>query len=170
MLTQQLISWQPLYLSFSAASATLAGLLFVALSMHLRALQEAGAANVRHLAQHTFQDFVRCLVISLFLLMPKPDPFSLGVVLLVVGAYGALQIGWTLIRTARGGAATLHRRYVMKRLFLSVIADGFFVVAGLPLMLGVNAGDTGMEIFGGLMMLLISSTRNSWFILVHELG
>ncbi len=170
MFEQQLASWQSCYLAIAAASATLAGLLFVALSLHVRIMQDPKSANVRRLAEHTFRDFVRCLLACLFLLIPTAGPALLGLILITVGLFGIGRVGMTLVQTYRDRVATAHGRYVMQRLSLSTVADIFLLVAGYSIYVQRLGIDYWMLLFGALVVMLISSTRNAWCILVHELS
>lgn len=170
MFAQNLASWQSVYLAIAAASATLAGLLFVALSLHVRTVQDPKSANVRRLAEHTFRDFVRCLMACLFLLIPKASPAFLGPILMMLGLFGIGRVGLTLVQTYRDKVAKAHGRYVMQRLSLSTLADAFLLAAGYFILVQSPDIDYWMLLFGALAIMLISSTRNAWFILVHELN
>lgn len=170
MFEQSLAAWQNCYLAISAAGATLAGLLFVALSMHVQTLKDAKTANVRRLAEHTFRDFVRCLMASLFLLIPRFDPSSLAWVSIMLGLSGGFFVAKTLFNTMRDKVAVHHSRYVAKRVKISLIGDAFFIYAGIVILLGWKSVDLGLMLFAAMVILLLTSTRNAWFILVHELG
>jgi|GEM_PF-3920350 len=170
MLAQQLSTWQNCYLAISAAGATLAGLLFVSLSMHVQTLKDAKNANLRRLAEHTFRDFIRCLVASLFLLIPGFDPSSLAWMSIALGLSGGFFVAKTLFDTARDKVAVQHSRYLAKRVMLSLIGDAFFVYVGIDILLGRRSDDLGLMLFAAMVILLMASTRNAWFILVHELG
>jgi hypothetical protein len=61
-------SWRDFYVTAGAAAATLVGLLFVGLSIHIQAV--VAHAEVRSLACVTLVDFFVVLLVSLFLLAP----------------------------------------------------------------------------------------------------
>lgn len=170
MLENQIAAWQTCYLAISAAGATLAGLLFVALSLHASTLKDPRNGNIRRLAEHTFRDFIRCLMVSLFLLIPNFAPAPLATVVIMIGLFGGLWVGKTLFDTARDKSAVQHGRYLTQRVVLSLLGDAFFVYAGTVILLRQNNDDIGLMLFAGLIVLLITSTRNAWFILIHELS
>src|SRR6202521_314933 len=63
-----LVGWHDFYVTAGAAAATLAGLLFVGLSLHIRVV--VSHPDVRSLARVTLTDFFVILLIALALLQP----------------------------------------------------------------------------------------------------
>lgn len=63
-------AWAPFFTTLTLACATLAGLLFVALSLHAGALRSEENINLRRLSNHTFGDFVTIMFIGLFFIAP----------------------------------------------------------------------------------------------------
>lgn len=76
------LTWHDFYLACAAASATFAGLLFVALSLHLRIVVTHPEA--RSLARITLSDYFAVLLVSLFLLTPAGVPQQTGIELIVI--------------------------------------------------------------------------------------
>ena len=62
-------SWHDFYLVAGTASATLVGLLFVSLSLHLRAV--LARPEVRGLARSTLANFALVLLVALVLVIPQ---------------------------------------------------------------------------------------------------
>jgi hypothetical protein len=83
--------WQSFYMLAGTASATLIGLLFVAVSLHLDLIGESGAARILALARRTFTRFILVVVVALVFLVPHQDPEGLGLPLLALGLAEALR-------------------------------------------------------------------------------
>ena len=63
-------SWRDFYVTAGAAAATLVGLLFVGLSLHIRVV--VSQADVKSLARITLADFFVILLVALVILAPRP--------------------------------------------------------------------------------------------------
>jgi hypothetical protein len=100
--------WQSFYTALAATSATLAGLLFVALSFNLELLGRAEHEHTHRTASHAFATFLYVLLIALVLLMPHATRAELVVTLAVVGLVGlggAIALWW---QTRRGASRSLR--------------------------------------------------------------
>ena len=64
----ELAGWHDLYVTVGAAAATLVGLLFVGLSLHIRVV--VAHPEVRSLARVTLTDFFVVLLIAICVLQP----------------------------------------------------------------------------------------------------
>jgi hypothetical protein len=156
--------WQSFYMLAGTASATLIGLLFVAVSLHLDLIGESSAATILSLARRTFTRFILVVVVALLFLVPRQDPEGLGLPLLGLGlvdALGTFRVGSNAIRGLRGhisAGATLHR------LGLSVALPfagslGLIVVAAT-----IIAGTTAYLYWmvPVVAVILTSAATNSW--------
>ena len=78
--------WRDFYILAGTAAATLVGLLFVGLSLHLRAV--LSRPEVRSLARVTLANFGLILFVSMFMVIPQSgsatDPFLIGAGYLLV--------------------------------------------------------------------------------------
>src|SRR5437762_13927998 len=77
-----LAGWHALYVTVAAAAATLVGLLFVGLSLHIRVV--VAHPDVRSLARVTLTDFVVVLLVALLLLSPAGGVQTAGIALVIV--------------------------------------------------------------------------------------
>jgi hypothetical protein len=77
--------WQNFYMLAGTASATLIGLIFVAVSLHLDLIGESGAATILSVARRTFTRFIVVVIVALVFLVPRQDPEGLGLPLLALG-------------------------------------------------------------------------------------
>jgi len=100
--------WHDLYLMLGTAAAALTGLVFVALSLHLRAI---GADRFQRARGHylTFR-LIYLTVVAAFVLIPGQGDDALGIELLVGGIVGAVVTGVPLARMRSNLPLTLGFR------------------------------------------------------------
>lgn len=84
--------WHEFYLLAGTAAATLIGLLFVAVSLHIDVVTHTTAQGARTLANQSFSNFIYILAFSLVFLIPQTAPAGLGLPLLIMGALGCVGI------------------------------------------------------------------------------
>lgn len=129
--------WQPFFGAVSAASAALAGLLFIALSLNIRAM--ANDATFLGRAREAFGGFLCLLVIALVTLIPGQDRRVLGTELvafaLIVAGFSVVLQGRTVRRLPRE-----HRRHWVSRLLPLNLATTAILVAGVSMVIGRYGG------------------------------
>src|SRR5215470_11039315 len=74
--------WHDFYVTAGAAAATLVGLLFVGLSLHIRVV--VSHPDVRSLARVTLTDFFLVLLVALLMLTPTQAPATAAAWLVVI--------------------------------------------------------------------------------------
>src|SRR4051794_7023448 len=79
---QLIAEWQTFYFALGTAAATLTGLLFVAVSLHLEQFADKEHPELRTFAFRTLVGFVNLLFLSLYFLVPHPTPLGLAVSLI----------------------------------------------------------------------------------------
>src|SRR5438309_9157737 len=82
--------WHDFYSITGTAAASLVGLLFVGLSLHLRVV--VSHPDVRGLARVTLTSFGLTLVLSLFMVIPEHDPAGTGLELIGSGVSACLLV------------------------------------------------------------------------------
>ncbi len=156
-------SWHDFYSITGAATASLVGLLFVGLSLHLRVV--INHPDVRALARVTLASFGVTLVLSLLMLVPETRSSSTGWNLVVLGGFACALITQSLV----AGFTTRHRTLSVRQLilrfglttatFVAVIVVGAVMVSG-------NYTVALSYLVGVAIFLVVVSLRNSWDLLV----
>jgi hypothetical protein len=157
-------SWQSFYMLAGTASATLIGLLFVAISLHLDLIGEPGASTILSLARRTFTRFILVVIIALMFLVPRQDPEGLGLPLL---AFGIIDV----LRTLRVGRTVLRNRERTNGLDGAVMLVGGSVA--LPLASGVGLVVVAASLLSGtteylywmvpvMGVMLTNAATNAW--------
>ena len=159
-----LVGWHDFYVTAGAAAATLAGLLFVGLSLHIRVV--VSHPDVRSLARVTLTDFFVILLIALALLQPTLSTTQIADWLLAVAAVSLALI----VRPASQG----FRSKADRAIGVGVLVARF----GVSALAFVGIGATGVLFIGGdfrdalsglmpvVVLLLVVAVRNTWDLLV----
>ena len=154
--------WHDFYIVAGTAAATLVGLLFVGLSLHLRVI--LSRSEVRSLARVTLANFGLILFVSLFMVIPQgsssvsPELIGSGVVSLTV-------IAPSLVAAGRSRTRTLRPYQLASRFGLSALAYVGVIIAGV--LFGKGSDDTAFSWLVVIaVVLLVVSLRNSWDLLV----
>ncbi|HEY1771999.1 MAG TPA: hypothetical protein VGH91_02275 [Gammaproteobacteria bacterium] len=171
---QHIAAWQPFFITLAGMAATLAGLLFVAISLHPANKHEETKLNLRRLAEHTFADLVLALFLGVFFIVPGQAPSFYSVAIVLVVAFGLREPVRRLWEAWRDRAHDSHREHYIRRLGLSMVGRGLLCWGGVTLFLYHDTGhaienDMGY-IFSGSVVLLIAAMRNAWFLLLQEAG
>ncbi len=156
---QLLLSWQMFYATIAAASATVAGLLFVALSINRERLDE----HSRRFARVTFGNLVNVIVISLIFLVPHEQASGLSIALF---AFGGVSLAGTLVETI----VLLCRRVPfggVARLFALPMALSAAMLL-VALLIGRHFSAAMYWPIAIIVILLASACRNAWEILFND--
>src|SRR4051794_22539365 len=89
---EALRGWQNFYFMMGGAAATLAGLMFVALSLGQHLIGETTRDQMKVFAMPSIIYFVSVLLLAGVMLVPIFSPVGIAVVLFVSGGYGLLRI------------------------------------------------------------------------------
>jgi hypothetical protein len=158
-----LLGWRDFYMIVGTAAASLVGLLFVGLSLHLRVVLTH--KDVQALARATFASFGLTLALALFMVAPETQASDLGWELVGLGVVASLLVVRSIVSGIRSSDRTIDYGRLLLRFgitaftFLGVIATGGVLVTG-------DASDALGWLFGVSIFLIITSLRNSWDLLV----
>ena len=156
--------WHDFDLTAGAAAATLVGLLFVGLSLHIRVVVDY--REVRGLARVTLSNFFSVLVVSLLLLAPQGDSTITGALLVGVAAFNVLLVVRAAILGMRPGSQkTLRLRVLLSRFGLSIFCSALLAAMGGLLYAGKTDEALG-GLLGVIILFLVVSVRNTWDLLV----
>ncbi|HEY8813870.1 MAG TPA: hypothetical protein VIP57_02020 [Candidatus Dormibacteraeota bacterium] len=155
------------YILAGTGAATLVGLLFVGLSLHLRTV--IAATEVRSLARVTLANFAAVLFVSMFMVITE-DRSEAALQLIGSGVVSLIVATPTLIAAARNEGSTIQmqlgdRARLVLRFGLSC-AGYLGIVAGGALLLASFVSAFAGVIVVAIVVLLIVSLRNTWDLLV----
>lgn len=148
-----LAGWHDFYLLLGGASATLVGLLFVAVTLNTDRLRAQESAPTLSFAERTFGAFLLLIVLSLVALVPHLDSAGLAVSWGVTALVGMVR----LVRTSHGRIA--RRRWVVATLSFGLLV----LAAGLAARGNDRAlAAAALAMFG----LLVQALAESWRLLL----
>jgi hypothetical protein len=155
--------WGDFALAITAAAATLAGLLFVAVSINLQRI--LAFPNLPARAAQTLILFITPLLTGLFVVVPQPRA-ALAPELLATGAV----IGTVLLvidaRSPRSDQET-PLTWIVARVFPAIVSGGCLVAAGATLL--AQAGGGLYWLVPSVLAALIFGLVNAWVLLVEIL-
>ena len=157
--SEELALWHEFNVSVVTASAALLGLLFVALSIHMRVLSAVENAELRSVARTVFLGYVLSLGIGFLALMPQ-----------TLGAFGAELLVVVLAATvpfaaaSRSGLRATGIGYDRRVTIIQFVAGFALFVVTIAAAIGVAAGEArALFIVGGIAVLsLLWGVFNTW--------
>jgi modulator of FtsH protease len=154
--------WSDLFVAAAGASAALAGLVFVAVSINVDRI--VGAKGLPELALMTLLLLVGVLVVSLFGLIPDQGSNALGLELLVQ------SVLWTIAVLSCAylsvGSRTANYQYV-SRLAFPLLGTVPYVIGAVILLSGEASGLNW--VFAGMIGAIVAAVMNAWILLVEIL-
>jgi len=159
--------WQNFYLLVGGASATLVGLMFVAISLGSGLYPPEHLPFLTQSLSPTFVHFVYVLVTAVIVLVPTATVTALGVLLVLVGV-GSL--GYTAARLAqirdRYRQRQIDRSDLVWYALLPSVAYALYCDAGIGL-LKAGPGGRALEVLAAASaLLLVIGVRNAWDLVV----
>lgn len=163
-LRETLQGWHDFYVTAGAASATLVGLLFVGLSLHIRIV--VSHPDVRALARVTLTDFFGILLVSLALLQPTDSSVQTGSWLLGIAAVSLiLTVRPALEGLGHSGTRTLGMATLAARFGVTALAFVALGLVGVLFVAGAYPEAVG-SLLPVLVVSLVVAVRNTWDLLV----
>jgi hypothetical protein len=147
------------------AAVTLAGLLFVALSLHLDRLVEESHEHLLALARVTLLSFTFVLIGSMFMLVPAAGRHQTAILLAAMAVAG-LWFTFRLTRAARHhDEAGFSRAQIRKRIMFPTIAYVLILLTAAGVWVGVP--EMLYMMIGAMCMILGNAAGTSWELLVQ---
>jgi len=154
--------WHDFYIVAGTVAATLVGLLFVGLSLHLRVV--LSRTEVRSLARVTLANLGLVLIVSLFMVIPEGITIT-RTELLFSGLITLGLIAPSLISATRSETRTLRGYRLLVRIAFSAAAyAGVIVASGFYTLGDYRSALSGLVAV--VIALVVISLRNSWDLLV----
>ncbi len=158
-MSEELVLWHDFNVALVTAAAGLLGLLFVALSIHIRALNDQRNAELRSVARSVFLGYVVALAFGFFALLPQ-SLTAFGLELIVLNLAALLPFAGAARSGLRATGVGYDRRVTMGQ-----FAAGFVLFAmSLTGAIGVAAGETwAIYLSAGIAILsLLWGVFNTW--------
>ena len=159
-------SWHDFYFMLGGASATLVGLLFVALSLRLNRVREAERVDLRAFVWQTFGNFIYVVLVSAVMLIPTLVPIGLGLPLIIMGSIGLFDT----ISQFRKVQRSQRREWGVRTLRLFALPVAAFI--GLDVIAAtILAGHTdGLYWMVAVMLILVTTAAGNAYRLLVDVA
>jgi hypothetical protein len=156
--------WHDFYVLVATASATLVGLMFVAMSIGTTVFNEQHLAALETFLTPTVVHFAAVLFSGLVIVIPVESWISLSAVLCAGGLFGTVYCGRLLVHVFVRHSFDVER---IDRLFYLLIPFvGYLLVLAAAVLLFM-ASHVGAEVMAvAILVLLIAGLRNAWDMMV----
>ncbi|MGH2471709.1 MAG: hypothetical protein ACRDG6_04810 [Candidatus Limnocylindria bacterium] len=161
-MSEDLVHWHDFNVALVTAAAGLLGLLFVALSIHIRALTSPRNAELRSVARSVFLGYVVAMAIGFLALLPQ-SLLALGIELMVLVLLAIVPFGAAARSGLRATGVGYDRRVTIVQF---VLGFGLFAV-GVIGSIGVAAGEVwALYVTAGVAIVsLLWGVFNTWELL-----
>ncbi len=162
------MNWTTFYVATAAGSATLLGLLFVAIQINIDTLAKDPQNRWRALALSTFNNFAGIFIFSLLMLFPNTNVLVSSLIVLIVAGFALVRLLLNWLPIWRKAFQTRAERLVEMALWL--ISPTAIYLAMIYLAEKILHGgpvDVLQQYLGYCIVGLLSITlRNSWKLLI----
>jgi hypothetical protein len=154
-MSEELVLWHDFNVALVTAAAGLLGLLFVALSIHIRALTDRRNAELRSVARSIFLGYVVSLGFGFLALMPQ-TLWAFGLELVVLNVAASIPFAAAARNGLRATGVGFDRRVTVVQfiagfgLFALSIAGAIGVAFGVPSALFIGAGAAIVALLWGV--------------------
>lgn len=162
--TEILHPWHDFYMLAGAASATLVGLVFIAISIGSDYFNDHTSIGLSAFITPTIVHFGGVLLVCLLAVVPTHTFLSLGLMLGVGCVFGLAYAGYIGFRILRRGFTGVD---IIDRLWYAatpVVAYLLLILAAVLLLLRLPLGIPVMA--GALVILMLAGIRNAWDMMV----
>ncbi len=158
-MSEELVLWHDFNVALVTAAAGLLGLLFVALSIHIRALTDQRNAELRSVARSIFLGYVVSLGFGFLALMPQ-TLWAFGLELLTLNFGASIPFAAAARSGLRATGVGFDRRVTMMQF---VAGFGLFALA-IGAAIGVAVGETSaLYVAAGIAIVaLLWGVFNTW--------
>ena|SRR5579859_5010827 len=170
----ELARWQGFYGLAAAASATLIGLLFVAVSLHLDMFTGKERSEARMTAEQTLTGFTFVMMFGLIFSIPQLEPFTLGIALEVMGATVSFRFVMQVVNHIRREwlqgdkhphLNSAYLNFLVRRVLYPALSYGLVLLSGILLRNGDLSGL--IWLMSITFFLIAGSLTNAWYLMVN---
>lgn len=158
--------WQSFFALAGGASATLIGLLFVALSLNPATLASRSRAGATSLAGQSFADFLFAIAVSFMMLIPRQTADNIAIGCLIIGGIGAARALQRVVGLLRERARGRQLLTGLGRYLTPLVAHGLLLYTAAELYQDGRPDDLG-NLVPAIMVLMLSAAASAWALLLQ---
>ena len=166
--TAVIATWQPFYNLAGSAAFTLAGLIFVAVSINIGMFALAGEkGDLAQFARQTLGNFLALMIISLVFMVPGQNRHGTGITLLIIGVI----MMWRALKLwKRFEFGSKEQRLLDNALFRSELLVPNTVCYAVLIFISVELLYGNTDYLGWMTMvviwLLLAGSLSAWFLML----
>ena len=161
MTAYDVTEWSDFFVGSAGASAALAGLVFVAVSINIERILET--EGIPDFAMVALLMLIGVLLVSLLCLIPGQETEALGWEMIIGGILWGLLAGTRLLQSIPKG----DQHYLLSRVAMPIGGTLPLVVGAITLIVGSGGGL--YWIAAGVVMTIFAAVVNAWIVLVEIL-
>ncbi|VVB71582.1 Uncharacterised protein [uncultured archaeon] len=162
-------AWRDFYMLTGSATATLIGLIFVAVTLHIDIIAESKkSSEIRMLAEQVFTNFLLILSFAFIFMVPSDTPYGIGFPLLILGAMEIIQTAslWLRFLRGRGEDRVFGSNQILRKVLLpNTICYLTLIIIGADLLGGRTRYLGWMVIV--ILWLIFSAAGNTWNLMLR---
>ena len=163
--SQAIVDWQGFYALAGAAAATLVGLLFIAVSLHLDIFGDESETELRALAEITLINFLTVLMMALFFLIPHQGRLGLALPLLAIAVFDLLRQTREWIKHIRGTSFRPVAFLAIVRVALPLLYQVTTILVAISILSGYT--DSLYWLVWVVVTILLSASMNAWGLMIR---
>jgi hypothetical protein len=156
-------AWSTFYATIGAASATLLGLLFVAVSVNAAAALGAGDRATSGMTEQAFQNYLAVLLVALLALFPDLSPQAFGIIALSALTSRGIWLAIRVFQLARFAAPRQMTIRAARRHLTAVLGFAMLLFSAFSMARGRT--DAYNTLAAATIVLLFSAMTVSWELL-----
>jgi hypothetical protein len=162
-------SWRDFYMLTGSASATLVGLIFVAVTLHIDVIAEAKkSSDIRMLAEEIFINFLMILSFAFIFVVPSDSPSGLGYPLLILGILqlAHTSVLWLRFLRNKGENRAFASSMILRGLLIpNTVCYMTIIVIGADVLQGKTSYLGWMVMV--IVWLTIAAVENTWHLMMR---
>ena len=163
-------SWHDFYLLCGGAAATLAGLMFVAVTFGAGLVNDENAATMRAFVDPPLFHFMHVITTACIFLMPSMTATVFGALLLAGAAARLVGLAWVYryYRRAHEERGDMELSDWLIGILLPGVAFALFITGGVGLVMGLGPSLT--IVAGATLGILVIGMRSAWELMLWLVG
>jgi hypothetical protein len=162
-------SWRDFYMLTGSASATLVGLIFVAVTLHIDVIAEAKkSSDIRMLAEEVFINFLMILSFAFIFVVPSDSPSGLGYPLLILGTLQLVHTSVLWLRFLRSKSE--HKAFASSTILRGLLIPNTICYLTL-IVIGADILQEKTRYLGWMVMVIvwltIAAVENTWHLMMR---
>lgn len=161
-----LTHWQPFFSAVAGVAATLAGLLFVSLSLNRDRITAEENRVFMRIARRSFGNLLYTLMLALMFLVPNHHAYGLAIALFCIVAVRGFWFLRLMVRQGKSATGESGPWGSWREQFIQLLAFLGLLIASVAIAMGQLIGT--FLLVPVIALLLYNASMNAWLLLIME--